>query len=515
MMDGTMVAVVTRPARKILLAFMAATSFLLYALGVLALHQDRAPGWAIEAQGPIPVAVSYLIYSTPLGATDVNVLTRFLHPNGASVQDILAAAANGSIPRGAIFPFSYDGLGAGTNLFATAAMWTFGVRISSLVLFYLAIVGIAVLAFVLRFRDNRLIVVPLYFLVVTILLLTPLSTSDIAVNQMPIGGHRYFVLAAFLPAMYIFFEITEKFNSPKAENRILNSFLLFAQGLLLFGVLVVRTSVSYVLAPLFVVLIWRIYTNRKQRDHLIPLVHKSTILAAALALWAAFVVVAIPAYVHTGRVFGVFWHRAFISFALHPDWPFGDLRQVYNCTQYIPAGLNRTAADSNGHCIWFAYPPNATRPANAADLYGGEYEKVLRHAYLNVLIHYPRQALDLYLIVKSKYIKDVLTAAWEFLFELNRAPVAKSVFVIAGAQLMLFIAFIYSLAIGRQPIVTWQLLIIPIFFLFSLAPLYVAWAVLWTSADTVFLMYSCLLLAGLLVIDFAIRALGSPAAPAA
>jgi hypothetical protein len=503
----------SRPPYQIGFPLIAVASFLLYALGVLTLHQDRAPGWAVEAQGPIPVAVSYLIYRTPLGATEDNVATRFLHPNGTSVQDILATAATGSIPRGAVDPYWYDGLGAGENLFATAAMGMFGISISSLVLFYLAVVGISVFAFVLRYQDKRLIVVPLYFLALTVMLLTPLSTSANAVDQMPIGGQRYFVLAVFLPALYIFFEIIERSEATDRGRRILNSLLLFTQGLLLFGALLVRSSTSYVLGLLLGILIWQMYRARRERDGLGPLVRKSAIVAAAFGLWAVFVVTALPAYVHTGRVFSVFWHRAFISFALHPDWPFGDLRQVYNCTQYIPTGLDRTASDGNGQCVWFAYPANATRPPNevATGLYGGEYERVLRNAYFYVLVHYPRHALELYLFYKSEYIKNVLVAAWQSLFELIRAPVAKSLFVIATTQLALFIAFIIAGAIGDSVVIDRRLLIFPILFLCSLAPLYVAWAVLWTSSDTIFLMYSCLVLASSLVVQFAIKALISAA----
>jgi hypothetical protein len=47
---------------------MAVVSFLLYALGVLTLHQDSQPGWGLEGKGPIPAAISHLIYGTPLGA---------------------------------------------------------------------------------------------------------------------------------------------------------------------------------------------------------------------------------------------------------------------------------------------------------------------------------------------------------------------------------------------------------------------------------------------------------------
>jgi hypothetical protein len=172
LIDGAVLE--SRPAYDIRLPLMAVASFLLYALGVLTLHQDRAPGWALEAAGALPVAVSYLVYGTPLGAMDDNVLQSFLQPDGKSVQDIVATAAAGSIQHGAVDLYSLDGSGSGTDLFATAAIWLFGASISSLVRFYLVLIGISVVAFVLRYQDKRLFVVPLYFFVLTVMLLTPL-----------------------------------------------------------------------------------------------------------------------------------------------------------------------------------------------------------------------------------------------------------------------------------------------------------------------------------------------------
>ncbi len=205
------------PARKTLFVLISVASFFLYALGVLTLRQDHAPGWALETAGPIPIAISHLVYGTPLGAVDYNLLMRFYHPNAASVQDIVAAAAEGSIPRGQVVIYSPDGLGAGSNLFATVAMWMFGIDISSVVLFYLVFVGMSVFAFVWRYRDERLVVVPLYFLVVTIMLLTPLCTAHLGIDQNPIGGNRYFVLATFLPALHIFLS---SLNAPMRQGNV-------------------------------------------------------------------------------------------------------------------------------------------------------------------------------------------------------------------------------------------------------------------------------------------------------
>jgi len=499
----------SRPTHGIRLRLMAAASFLLYALGVLMLHQDRAPGWALEAQGAFPAAVSYLVYGAPLGASDSNVTQSFQQPDGKSVQDVLATVATGSIPHGYVVMYTMDGSGAGMNLFSTAAMRLFGIDISSLVRLYLILVGISVAAFVLRYRDKRLLVVPLYFLVLTVMLLTPLCTSADAVNQMPIGGQRYFVVATFLPVLHIFFEFIERSDAPEVGRRNANRRLLFVQGFLLFGMLVVRSSAGYLLGALLCVLIWRLYEERRRRPEAATLLRKAATVAAAFALCAAIVIATVPVYLKNGRLFGNFWHRAFATLSVDPDWPYGDLRTVYDCTKYIPEGLNNQHSDRNGHCIWWVYPPNATRSAPEVmnGTYGGEYEKAVRNAYFYVLVHYPKQMFNLYVHIKSRMIGDVLMQAWNYLFALGRAPVSGDLFAIAAAQLALFVAFFVSVAAAGLTVVDRRLIIFPVFFVFSMAPLYVAAANSSTTADTVFLMYSCLVLAILLAIQLAVKAL--------
>jgi hypothetical protein len=507
MLDGTIPG--SRPAANVLLPLMAVASFLLYASGVLTLHQDRARGWALEAVGAVPVAVSYLVYGTPLGAMDHNMLQSFLTPDGKSVQDVLATAAAGSIPHGAVDMYSMDGSGSGTDLFATAAMWLFGISMASLARFYLVLIGISVVAFVLRYQDKRLLVIPLYFFVLTIMLLTPLGTSAVAANQIPIGGQRYFVLAPFLPVLHIFFELIDRSVAPKRKRRIANYLLLFVQAVLLFGVLLVRSSTGYLLGALLCVLIWRLYEERKGRVEMI--LRNAAIVAAAFAFCAVIVAAALPVYLQTGRLFGNFWHRAFANLSVDPDWPYGDLRTVYDCTKYIPEGLTNQNDDRNGHCIWWIYPPNASRPASEimSGTYGREYETAVRNAYFYVLFHYPKQMLRSYVYIKSQLIGRVLWHGWNYLFAIGRARIAGSLFAIAAAQVLLFVSFIVSVAAAGQTLVDRRLIIFPTVFIFSLAPLYVASAHFWTTVDTVFLMYACLVLAILLAMQLAAKTLAS------
>jgi hypothetical protein len=479
---------------------MCIASFLLYALGVLTLHQDLAPGWAVEALGPIPSAVSYLVYGTPLGGLDSNVFATFLRATGITVQDLLAKSSTGSIPHGMVELYSSDGNGALPNLFCTIAMWMFGMQLSSLTLFYLLFVGISVFAFTFRYQDRRLLAVPLYFLVVTGMLLTPLCTSPLGIEQNPIGGIRYFSLATFLPALHSFFEFIER-SDETTKNQIANSLALLTQGVLLFGALLMRSSAGYLLGLFFLILVWRFYKERRQRDQLLALGRKSAVVCAAIVFWITVILTALPVYEQTGRLFSVFWHRAFVGLSLHPDWPFGDLRNAYDCTQYIPQGLSRIHMDQNGHCAWLALNKNLSVGQINQEIFGREYEMSLREAYFHVITHYPKQVFELYFFIKSRLIKDTLTQAWRFLFDLQNAPVAKGLFVIAAAQLALLIVFVISLMVADLNLMHPGMMIFPVMFVGSLPPLYFAWSLQTTAMDTIFLMYSCLVLAVLFVVQ--------------
>jgi hypothetical protein len=219
----------------------------------------------------------------------------------------------------------------------------------------------------------------------------------------------------------------------------------------------------------------------------------------------------LPAYLKTGRLFGNFWHRAFATLSVDPDWPYGDLRTVYDCTQFIPEGLTNQNDDRNGHCIWWIYPPNAKRPASEimSGTYGREYETAVRNAYFYVLFHYPKQMFRLYFHIKSRLIGRVLWQDWNYLFAIGRTWTAGSLLAIAAAQLLLFISFVVSVAAAGLTVVDRRLTIFPAFFILSTAPLYVASANSWRATDTVFLMYTCLVLAILLVLQLMTKTLAS------
>jgi hypothetical protein len=197
----------------------------------------------------------------------------------------------------------------------------------------------------------------------------------------------------------------------------------------------------------------------------------------------------VPNYVKSGRIGGILWHRAFVSFVIHPDWPFGNLRDVYECTKYIPEGLQRDGnSDRNGHCVWWAYPPNQTRPESEIQegTYGPKYETALRKAVFYVIFAYPRQALELYFYYKPRMILRTLQAALNW--RLERVP--PWILVLAVFQLELFLWFVAASAVEVPFNAATAFGVVALFFIFSIPPPLVAWASLWTSADMIFYMYA-------------------------
>jgi hypothetical protein len=313
----------------------------------------------------------------------------------------------------------------------------------------------------------------------------------------PIGGQRYFVVAAILPALHVYFDFIEPAGVAGREPRPAVWLPLSVQSVFLFFVFLVRSSMGYLIAVLIVILLWRLWRERTRRDELTLLGCKAAIFGVAFALWTLFVLIALPAYVQSGRTLGIFWHRAFISFEMHPDWPFGNLREVYDCTRYLPKGLGRGQSDANGVCVWLAYPPNRNRSLDemAAGLYNKEYEAALREAYFYVVTHYPRQTFELYVFSKSKYLGIVMAGTLKSFL----APAPRPLRLIVMAQGLLFIAFAVASAVVSRRVADHRLAIFPVFLVASLAPLYVAWAAMFTAADTICLFFCCLVLGFLLL----------------
>jgi hypothetical protein len=492
---------------------LAAVSFLLYATATIVAVHSLPSSWPIERELSIQTAISNVVYGLQLGLIDSNVRAEFhdtLAAEGANpkaVEKAIEAAARGDIPRGDSVNtlIGIDGIGMGQPLFIDLAMRLFGPHLLSISYLFLLFMGLSALSFIGRYDDGRLNFVPVQFFALTCMLLTPLMTVPLLRDQTPIGGNRFFGILGILPALHIFFEFAGGADRQDGQARK-NWVLLGVQLFILVLVLLVRSADAYLLAPPICAAVFSAYRNRDNRILRYGFYRKLGYAAILGIVFTSALLASAPDYLRSGRIGGTIWHRAFGSFVVHPEFPFGNLRDVYDCTKYIPEGLHGgRPADRNGHCVWWAYPPNQTRPAQAVQdgTYGSEYEAVLRRAYFNVIFSYPRQALELYLYYKPALIAATLWQGLHWCLDL----VPLSILLLAALQAAL-LAWFVAVGAAKTPFsATTTFGILALFFLFSVAPQLAGITSLPTAADLVFYMYAALAL----VFALAVQAISNAA----
>jgi hypothetical protein len=337
--------------------------------------------------------------------------------------------------------------------------------------------------------------VPLTFAALSVMLLTPMVSDQAVLDEAPIGGNRFFGMLGVLPALHLYFDMREAPFNMSGSSR-----LSAIQVVLLVLTILARSSSAYLLGLLVLGAFERWHATRTDRGHRQTFWREGRRLLVAAAVSLAIMVALVPSYLLYGRVFGHVWHRAFISLAIHPEWPFGNLREVYDCSKYMPLGLKRTDTDDNGMCVWWAYPPNRTRPQGelVEKVYGPEYQSVMRSALFNVIRSYPRQAFELYFYYKPLLIWQTVKRGLDIEWRAFSAPIV----ALVALQMALFLGFILHGALAGRPEATRRLAVIPILFALSLPSQFVAWSSLHTGVEVVFYTY-CLIAAAL---AFAVQA---------
>ncbi|HJU32900.1 MAG TPA: hypothetical protein VJ740_15660 [Hyphomicrobiaceae bacterium] len=493
---------------------LAAMSFVIYALGAIAAVGHRPAKWAAEYDLAFPVAISNIVYGTPLGLVDGNVQAAYrgaLQREGVSPESVakaVALIARGDIPRGEALPTT-DGTGVGQLIFTTFAMRLFGPRIDALPYCFLLLMGASVAAFIARFRDERLLAVPVQFAALSLMLIGPLAADQRIADQVPIGGNRYFGVLGVLPTIHLVLELAGSPGHHDDRRPRAHILLLCTQAAMLALVLLVRSASAYLLLPVVGAVAYRVWGNREDLDTRRRIGRQAGCALVAFLASLLLLVACVPSYLKSGRIGGLFWHRAFISFTLHPEWPYGSLRLAYDCTKYIPEGLNRAKEDRNGHCVWWAHAlgKGLTTGEVHAGLYGPDYEAALRKAYFEVVWAFPRQSLELYLIYKPLRIAQTLYAA----ADLQMRKASKRAVLLALLQWVLLAVFAgVASGIAALPVRSAALIIAGLFAL-ALTPALAAWASLWTSVDLILYMYAGLGLAFCLAVQKARQLLRGPA----
>jgi hypothetical protein len=488
------------PALRPMLAVIA---FLAYAAAILWMHGAHKSTWLNERVGGLVFATSYLFYDQPFGSIDSGLWNRAwkeeeiaLKTGGFGRQAykggipvvlyedtpdlFLNDAAQRKIPAGGAMPTFVDGDGLGYSIFAIAALFLFGAHTVSLVLGFIIVLGLSVAAFLARFRDDRALAIPTLFLALTLMLLTPLATVQARIDVTPIGGYRFFVIAGILPTLHIIFEL---FDSTKiSAKRLTNMLLLGLQLLLLLGAALTRLSAMYFVGAIAFAAVLSIWMRRND-----PLNRRTAVMKAAILLTAGLIV-------HLGGRFlmpivyenpEVLWHRAFIGLGTHPDWPFGNLSDAFDCKPDIPEGLVPRVVDRNGHCVYLVAVRKGAEPG---PIYGAQYERLVREAFFRVALDYPWKVSESYLFYRPLLIWKTLSTS-SLSISYRDAPVM--VALAAQFAILLFVICFPAGAAGQLHRICGAFVIIGTF---SLAPPIFAWSTIFTSPDLICYKYVGLVL---------------------
>ena len=495
-------------------------SFVIYAIAALTIIDHRVAnpvvmtGQRLHVQfeterTSLAAAVSNVVYRAPIGTIDTGALALF-GDFSKPTRQTLDETRWGEVRTGSLLQAAADGNGIGYPVIASLAMRLFGLHLSSLIFALISLMAISTLVFLIRYRDDRLFAVPLYFSSLTIMLFTPLATDPFTATQIPVGGIRYFSLVGILPAMHIFWEIGDpsRFNSKTA---IRNLILLGIQVLVVAVVIVVRGSAAYLPGALAAAFLLTLGAYRRNPAGLRDLLRKGALMAALGAVFVGSFYLWVPeAYKESGRTMGVFWHRVLISLGANPAWPFGNLREAYSsCAPYAPQRFNTPQSlvpgivDWNGRCIWWVYAleHGLTPGETLEEIDGGRYEMVMKQTFLEIAREYPKEVWETFVYYKPMLIFRSLRRLLNFYLPGKTLGIQSLLLALLLAQAGTLAAFIGSGMPGssedRTRLLAGALLL---FSVCSLGPLLVAWSNLHTSADLLFYFFAGLGLALAVVI---------------
>jgi hypothetical protein len=371
--------------------------FAVFALAAASLHQEEISRFVVEEEGPIPAALSHLLFGAPLGFADAGMLQYFKMSKVRTADEAVERAVQGEAVPTHDLQMPIDGVGIGPPLADTIAFALFGPHARSLLWLFLALLGVSAGGYVLRFRNERLWVTPVFLAALTFLLLTFGMEGPRAVAEAPLGGERSYILLAILPMLHWCFELMSG-KSRSRREALFKGLLLGVQVTILGFAILVRYSPICLIPTVLVSALLALRSGSAKRVAVLCLV---PLAGLVIALYGV-VPLSFPAQAESGRLQSLIWHRAFAGYGVNPEWPFPGVVEQYPCPQVPQGGIVHRGADSNAHCVWFAAPMNQARPASEvwAELYGTRYEAVLRDAFFDVAVRYPGKTLATFLYYK-------------------------------------------------------------------------------------------------------------------
>jgi hypothetical protein len=381
-----------------------ASSFFIYACAALIVASDQYNDFTPE-RSSIAAAISNVAYGAPLGKVYSGVLAQVLDFK-VPLDKTLAEAARQEVLPGNLLGSTMDGNGIGYIVVASLSMRLLGLHTLSIVLAMLTLMGVSAMVFSWRFPDRRAVVVILYFSSLTVMLFTPLVWQPAYSLNMTISGIRYFSLVAILPAFHLLLECADSRGS---GSRMTGGTFgaMSVQVVVLVLAILVRNSAAPIVAAVGAGCFLVAWLARREPGATTRTLRKATYMTIVGTAFVGLLMLSVSKdYLRNGRFTETVWHRIFVSLGLNPAWPYGNVREMFDCSRYIPEGLVSGGDDRNGHCIWMDYAIRHNIPvASAVTMtYDREYDKALREAFFKILRLYPREVLETFFYEKPQYI---------------------------------------------------------------------------------------------------------------
>jgi hypothetical protein len=358
------------------------------------------------------------------------------------------------------------------------------------VLVMLLLMSISALAFLMRYGDARASIVLVHFTSLTLMAFTPLVWSEFYSIQIPIGGIRYFSLLAILPAFHLLLDCVEAANvDARWDARVIA--LAGVQVVALVLAILVRNSAMPMLAALMVGAALAAWFNRGIPGGARRILRISGYFVIIGVAFVSILMLSVSkGYLREGRFTETVWHRIFVSVGLNPAWPFGNLREIYDCRSQIPEGLVPGPEDRNGHCILWLYAAKHDIPPGTVPTltYGRQYDAAVREAFFEILRLYPGDVLKTFFYIKPTYI--VWSIGTSLDFKLSEHSVLNGLLATALANLLLFAIFAAPIPSSSTKL---HIGIAGLFAASSIIPYIAVWAMPHTSAD---LLLCCMVIIG-------------------
>jgi len=441
--------------------FLGCVAFLIYACATLLSNQNvqSVHSYAIERTG-MASAISNVVYGAPVATVYWHLFNDFEFSQ-TPLNELIQKAESKQIEPGALMPYVPDGIGIGQAVFTTVAMRIFGIHPRSIVLLFLCLMGVTTLAFLARFHDERSIVIFSVFMALTIMFASPLGTDAFQVTQIPAGGHRYFSLLAAIPGVHIFLELIDSVKNSVLSKSSLR--LLALQSLVFMITYLMNIATVYIFGPLLLFAIYSFIATPRAQGKGILYGKILVVVGTVISLLVIFALLTPRAYRDTGRAQPeTTWHHVMIGFGTNPNWPFGNLADVYRgCWPGKPndslvAGLS----DFNGGCVWAAYAKRngLSEDQMGKELYDKSFDVATREAALSIFRQYPLQTFVTFVYYKPLAILHTLYVYFHFKF-----PATFSVSILIICQMSVFLVFA---ALNRNYLSSQALM--PVYFWFGL-----------------------------------------------